>query len=113
LRKLKVFIKETFTLTMNLMTLFQIILLFTIITQLAAVGWDYEAKGPDSWFRDYEKCSGNIQSPINIDDENGITYDKSLLPFVLGNYETPANFNITNNGETGFVKKNIFLFFRQ
>ena len=89
--------KQTFTLTMNSMALFQITLLFTIITQLAAVGWDYEAKGPDIWFKDYEKCSGNIQSPINIDDGNGITYDENLLQFVLGNYDKTANFNISNN----------------
>ena len=96
--------KQTFTLTMNSMALFQITLLFTIITQLAAVDWDYEAKGPDSWFKNYEKCSGNIQSPINIDDGNGITYDENLLQFVLGNYDKTANFNISNNGYTGCVK---------
>ena len=95
---------------MNSMTIFKIVLLFTSITQLAAVGWDYEANGPDSWFKAYEKCSGNIQSPINIDDDYGITYDKNLLPFVLGNYDRTANFNITNNGETGL--KNIFLFIK-
>ena len=102
--KTKSFMKQTFTTTMNSMTIFKIVLLFTSITQLAAVGWDYEANGPDSWFKAYEKCSGNIQSPINIDDENGITYDNNLLPFVLGNYENTANFNISNTGGTGCVK---------
>jgi carbonic anhydrase len=84
---------------MNSMTT---LMVFFFITELVAQSeWDYEKLGPDIWFKAYEKCSGNIQSPINIDDENGITYDKSLLPFVFSNYEKTANFDILNNGETG------------
>ncbi len=47
-----------------------------------------------------EKCGGNMQSPINI-DQTALVYDSSLGPFILSNYNTSIEFLMINDGETG------------
>jgi hypothetical protein len=41
-----------------------------------------------------------MQSPINI-DQTALVYDSSLAPFILSNYNTPLDFTMLNDGETG------------
>ena len=48
----------------------------------------------------FEKCGGNMQSPINI-DQTALIYDSSLGPFSFSNYDKVLNFTMINDGETG------------
>jgi hypothetical protein len=55
-----------------------------------------------------ETCGGNMQSPINI-DQTALVYDSSLGPFSFSNYDTPLDFTMYNDGETG--KLSFFSFY--
>ncbi len=62
--------------------------------------FNYEDKGPARWPILFEKCGGNMQSPINI-DQTSLVYDSSLGPFILSNYNAPQSFKMFNDGHTG------------
>ncbi|NXJ89486.1 CAH4 anhydrase, partial [Corythaixoides concolor] len=57
---------------------------------------------PREWYKTYNACKGNKQSPINIVTKN-VIYDKSLKPLNFEGYDSKGSskWNIENNGHTG------------
>ena len=69
--------------------------------------WNYEDKGPDTWFLNYPVCAGKTQSPINIQNSNTV-FDSSLKPFIFKNHDDNVTWNFYNDGYDGiFLKINI------
>eukprot|EP00075_Anas_platyrhynchos_P013399 XP_027302652.1 carbonic anhydrase 9-like [Anas platyrhynchos] len=62
--------------------------------------WSYEE--PERWGEHYPACSGNKQSPINIETEKTI-FSPELQPIQLSGYSLPNSkkFKLKNNGHTG------------
>lgn len=61
--------------------------------------WSYEE--PERWGEHYPACSGNKQSPINIETEKTI-FSPELQPIQLSGYSLPNSkkFKLKNNGHT-------------
>ena len=61
--------------------------------------WDYASDGPDVWSHEYPACSGQIQSPINLEPSNAIP-SAALRPMEFFNYDKVLKWDIKNNGHT-------------
>ena len=66
--------------------------------------FDYEANGPDIWFKQYPTCAGSRQSPINIETED-LHYDRSLKNFKLNQYNQVINWIILFTGFNSYYKE--------
>ncbi|CAF0892812.1 unnamed protein product [Brachionus calyciflorus] len=75
---------------------------FSIVTLLKLFecsDWNYQGLGPDVWIHEYPSCSGQLQSPINIEHTKAV-YDSKLAHINFYNYEQLLFWNVSNNGHT-------------
>ena len=68
--------------------------------------WNYDTLGPDYWKVQYSKCSGSMQSPINIISKTA-AYNETLVDILFYSYAKLIQWNITNTGHTSkfFINK--------
>lgn len=59
----------------------------------------------ESWKDHFKQCSGNLQSPIDIEPNKAKSARHETLFF--GNYAKPLYMNVTNTGHTGVYTKKI------
>jgi hypothetical protein len=59
--------------------------------------------GPSRWKNFFPICGRTRQSPINLPEGEGMTYDPNLKPFTLSGFLNPQDYKlkIANNGHTG------------
>lgn len=73
---------------------------------VSSLGWPHRCclpvAEPERWGEHYPACSGNKQSPINIETEKTI-FSPELQPIQLSGYSLPNSkkFKLKNNGHTG------------
>lgn len=64
--------------------------------------WSYSgAHGPDQWYKKNPRCSGNSQSPINIDDDDVSSPKRENLLIYNNYYNRPRSsmtYKLSNNG---------------
>ena len=63
-------------------------------------GWDYFSNGPNIWFKMFDQCNENEQSPINIITKYTV-YDSNLPRLKFLNYKKLIYWNVSWNNNSG------------